>query len=672
MPARKKTPDPAPEPRMAAYAASERTKQVARAASNAKSTTLSRRNKSATIERQDRFTNIDNGLVPFQRSTGSYSNKSTLDVRDSVILCQKAYWNSAIFRNTIDLMTEFSCSNIYFTGGNKKSKDFFNALFSKINLYSFQDRFFREYYRSGNVFIHRMDGKVRSSDLTKIVQTFGGKSVMSRMLKLPSRYIILNPADIQIAGSLSFVSGSYYKSLTDYELERLRHPKTDEDKEIVDNLDPSIRKQIKTETNVPKGIGYNQVLLPLSSEKTVAIFYKKQDYEPFAVPMGFPVLEDINWKIEMRKMDMSITRTMQQAILLVTMGTTPDNGGINQRNLEAMQKLFDNESVGRVLIADYTTKAQFVIPDIANLLDPKKYAQVDRDIQIGLNNILVSGDEKFANANVKVKVFIERLKQAREAFINEFLMPEIKRISKDMGFRSFPRAVFEDIDIRDESIYGRIFTRLIELGVLTAEEGLEALKTGTLPSSIESVESQQEFLKLKKKGFYEPLIGAGAHPHNPNEMVGPNQPKKNESQKPGETPQQNKKDLPKPTGRPPGVSTPQETKKVSPMKANEKFSLIKVQENMVKAQNLVPEIEKELRKMHGKKRLSKQQKEIAQDISLILIANEEPGNWKKKVSAYCKNPTDKDSDRIAKIQDIACEHQVDTYLASILYASKVE
>ena len=108
------------------------------------------------------------------------------------------------------------------------------------------------------------------------------------------------------------------------------------------------------------------------------------------------------------------------------------------------------------------------------------------------------------------------------------------------------------------------------------------------------------------------------------------------------------------------------------MKANEKFSLTKVQENMVKAQNLLPEIEKELRKMHGKKRLSKQQKEIAQDISLILIANEEPGNWKKKVSTYCKNPIDKNSDRVAKIQDIACEHQVDTYLASILYASKVE
>jgi hypothetical protein len=665
MPARKKSPDPAPEPRMAAYAASDKMKHVARAASNAKNTTLTRRNKSATIERQDRFTNIDNGLVPFQRSTGSYSNKSTLDVRDAVILCQKAYWNVAIFRNTIDLMTEFSCSNIYFTGGNKKSKDFFTALFDKINLYSFQDRFFREYYRSGNVFIHRMDGKVKPSDLAKITQTFGGESIAAK-LKLPSRYIILNPADIQIAGSLSFVSGSYYKSLTDYELERLRHPKTDEDREIVESLDPDIRKQIKTKTDVSKGIGINQVLLPLSSEKTVGIFYKKQDYEPFAVPMGFPVLEDINWKIEMRKMDMSITRTMQQAILLITMGTKPDDGGINQRNLEAMQQLFDHESVGRVLIADYTTKAEFVIPDIAGLLDPKKYAQVDRDIQIGLNNILVSGDEKFANANVKVKVFIERLKQAREAFINEFLMPEIKRVSKDMGFRSFPRAVFEDIDIRDETIYGRIFTRLIELGILTAEEGLEALKTGTLPSSIESVESQQAFLKLKKKGFYEPLLGAGAHPSNPNEVAGPNQPK------PEQPPQQQqKKDLPKPNGRPPGISTPQETKKISPLKASQQFSLSKVQENMIKAQGLVLEIEKELRKIHNKKRLSKQQKEIAQDISCILIANEEPENWKKKISTYCKNPIDKNSDRVAKVQDIAYEHQLDTYLASILYASRV-
>ena len=135
--------------------------------------------------------------------------------------------------------------------------------------------------------------------------------------------------------------------------------------------------------------------MPLDSEHINAVFYKKQDYEPFSVPMGYPVLEDINWKAERKKMDMAVARTMQQAILLVTMGTEPEKGGVNQKNLAAMQALFQNESVGRVLIADYTTKAEFVVPNIGSLLDSKKYEVVDRDIQLGLNNILV-GESTFA------------------------------------------------------------------------------------------------------------------------------------------------------------------------------------------------------------------------------------------------------------------------------------
>ena len=151
------------------------------------------------------------------------------------------------------------------------------------------------------------------------------------------------------------------------------------------------------------------VTIPLNTDKLIAVFYKKQDYEPFAVPMGYPVLEDINWKQEMKQMDMAVARTTNQAILLVTMGSKPEDGGVNQKNLMAMQKLFENESVGRVLISDYTTDAKFVIPDIANILDSKKYEVVNQDIQMGLNNILLS-DEKFANTSIKVQVFMERLK----------------------------------------------------------------------------------------------------------------------------------------------------------------------------------------------------------------------------------------------------------------------
>jgi hypothetical protein len=72
-----------------------------------------RRNLSGNITRTDRYKNIDDGLIPFRYSTG-IKGSSNINIRDAVILCQKCYYNFAIFRNTIDLMTEFSSSNIYF------------------------------------------------------------------------------------------------------------------------------------------------------------------------------------------------------------------------------------------------------------------------------------------------------------------------------------------------------------------------------------------------------------------------------------------------------------------------------------------------------------------------------------------------------------------------------
>lgn len=619
-------------------------------ANETQASTRTRRNAAADIHRTDRFKNIADGVIPFKYTYG-ISNKSNLNIRDTVVLCQKAYYNFAIFRNTIDMMTEFSTSEIYYRGGSKKSREFFEALFGKIGLWSVMDKFFREYYRSGNVFVYRFDATLKDSDVKKITKTFGS----SRSEKhLPVRYTILNPADIQIQGGLNFVNGLYYKILTDYELARLRNPRTEEDVEVLSTLPSGVREQIKNTKS-------NLILVPLESDKISAVFYKKQDYEPFSVPMGYPVLEDINWKAEMKKMDMAVARTMQQAILLITMGTEPDKGGVNQKNLAAMQALFTNESVGRVLIADYTTKAEFVIPEIGNLLGPEKYEVVDRDIQTGLQNILLSG-EKFANQSIKIDVFMARLRQARESFINEFLLPEIKRVSQIMGFKNYPIPHFEHICLSDDPTKSRIINRLIELGILTAEEGLSAIESGRLPTREESEESQKKFKKLKESGLYEPLVGGspGAHPHNPNLNGQPT------SQK---TPQEN--------GRPPGTGVPKETNKVSPIgegeqsKAEkEQYSLQKISTNMVSANSLVKSVEASLRKHHKIKRLSKRQKSIAHDIVGIIIANEEPQDWRKSIDKYVEKPVDTNDERIAEIREISGRHQVDEYLASILYISK--
>ena len=608
------------------------------AEASASTSTRTRGNRAASIERTQRFKNIDDGLIPFNYSNSNYNKgKANLDVKDAVILCQKAYYNFSIFRNTIDLMTELSTDDIYLTKGSKKSRDFFSAFFNKINLQSLQDKFFREYYRSGNVFVYRFDKNITKQEARKITQTFARESV-----NLPVRYILLNPADIQMGGNISFANNNYYKILNSYEVERLKNPTTEEDYEILNALPPEAKDLLSKKT----GIGQVNLSVPLDKSKISTVFYKKQDYEPFGVPMGYPVLEDINWKSEMKKMDMALTRTMQQMILLVTMGTEPDKGGINQKNLEAMQKLFENESIGRVLIADYTTKAEFVIPKVADLLDPKKYEVVNQDIQMGLNNVLI-GSDKFANQSAKIEVFIARLRQARKAFLNSFLMPEIKRVAKSLGMKNYPTPNFEEIKLKDDYNSNRIYSRMVELGILTPDEGFTAFKTGRLPTEEESEESQQGYKKLRDKGFYEPLAPGNEEESAPTGGGG--------------------------AGRPSGTKSPQNTKKVTPIGQNdaaEIFSLQEVKDNFILAQKLENKIHSDLKKKYEIEELNREQQIIASQIMDLIVVNEEPKSWNRKVKTYLNTPIDKNPKRAKEVLAIAYEHQVDDYLAGILYASR--
>lgn len=601
---------------------------------HASSTTSSRRNLAGTIERTDRFKNIDDGLVPFK--TSSYGQgKSSVDVRDAVILCQKAYYNFAVVRNIIDLMTEFSVGDIYFRGGGKSGQDFFSAFCNKINMWNFQDQFYREYYRSGNVIIFRHDAEIQPADVKKITQVFGeaGQVVVEKNT-IPARYTILNPADIKMIGTSNFSDGLYFKMLSDFELERIRNPQTEEDVAVFNSLPEEAQKEIKK--------GSRAIIIPLDVNKTAFVFYKKQAYEPFAVPMAYPVLEDISAKAEMKKIDLAIARTMQQIILVVTAGAEPDKGGINKNNLEALKALFANQSIGRVLVADYTTKAEFKSPAVSELLSPAKYEILDRDINIGLNNIFTS-NEKFANQAQRVEIFVARLVHARKAFLNDFLLPEIKRISKSLGFKNFPTPYYEDVELKDNTNFAKIYARLMELGVLTPEEGFEAIQRNTLPDPSTLVESQEEFKKLRDKGLYKPLVGGA---------------------KEGDG-----------AGRPAGP--PSAPKKISPLgsgasvtEESEKYSVIKVRDNFMAVQELQAKVVEGVKKLKKLKTLNKAQKEVVEGITHTIIANEDKEKWLEKVDDYCKDPTDKNPERVNEINEIAARHDISHYLASVLYVSK--
>jgi hypothetical protein len=256
-----------------------------------------------------------------------------------------------------------------------------------------------------------------------------------------------------------------------------------------------------------KTVAAEEIFITLDPNKLSPIFCKKQDYEPLAIPYIFSVLDDINKKMELKKIDQAISRTIENVILLITMGSEPDKGGINHANVKATQEIFQNKSVGRVLVSDYTTKADFIIPDLRKVVGPEKYEILNKDIQDGLQNMLI-GDSKYADGEMKMKIFMERLREPREAFLREFLQKEVNNVCKSVGLQSPPKVKFQQAEGSEYLEDKKIIIRMIELGVLTPEQGLKAINIGELPSHEELDSAQKEFKEKRKEGFYMPIVNS--------------------------------------------------------------------------------------------------------------------------------------------------------------------
>jgi hypothetical protein len=603
--------------------------------------TKTRINRAAVSETIDRFSSIRRGMLPYHYASDG------VNVRDAIELCQKAYANVAVFRNAIDIMSEFANTDIFLEGGTAKSREFFEDWFKKINIWNLKDQYFREYYRSGNVFLYRVDGKFTINDFMKLASS--GTPESKIINQIPVRYILLNPFDVVAKRTSTFAVGAFEKILSEYEMARLQNPVTEEDKDIFNGLDKDVQEAIKKGTYYKDGLK-----IKIDPKKLSYSFYKKQDYEPFAIPFGYPVLEDINAKLELKKMDQAITRTVENVVLLITMGAEPDKGGINPQNLNAMQTLFRNESVGRVLISDYTTKADFIIPDLNKVLGKEKYAILNEDIKQGLQNIVV-GEEKYSATEVKAQIFTDRLKESRYAFLNDFLQKEIKRISIDLGFRSYPTATFKDLDMRDETQLMRAATRLIELGVLTPQQGIEMFHNGKFPTAEELTPAQETYIEERKKGYYNPIVGGVPVIPAP----APKLPKGGGIGTPA--PAINK--TAKVAGRPLGTTG---------------IPISKASYSRKGIQNTVYEIEKvrsfakqALKDSLNIKKFNKLQEQMLDKLCEAVICSASLENWNEQLISCVNNFENIESLGIMDdILNISSEHQLDTYSSAILYHSK--
>ena len=612
--------------------------------------TARRTNQIAVRTPTERFANIASGLLPYE-----YSDDQ-VGISDAIILCQKAYFNISIFKSTIDLLSEFANSDIYLDpkSGNASSRKFVEAWLKKIKIQDLKEQFFREFYRSGNVFLYKLE----SSLAAKTIRGYG-LSQASINSKIPVRYIILNPSDIVVNGQLTFGSFKYAKILTPFELTRIKKAKTAEEKELYEALPEATKQQLNKKT---EWVSNEKIFIELTPDSVFPVFYKKQDYEPLSVPPGFSVLDDLNRKLELKNVDQAICRSIENVMLLITMGTEPEKGGIDHSSINAMKGLLENKSVGRVLVSDWTTKAEWLIPDLKKVLGKEKYEVLNKDIEQGLGNILL-GESKYSDLASKLKLFFARLEEARRRFLSEFLQKEIDKVCKSLGYSKPPVAKFVKKDIIADESLQRLTTRMIELGILTPEQGLEVIDKGEFPKSLDLKENQKSYKKDREDGYYLPLVSTNLLMDNDAEKPSQQNPNNNPDNQ--STPNQQVSTKTASTSAPGGGR---------PIGTSKSSTEIYAVDNLVSLVKKIGDLESYAQKVYkeklGVKSLKNNQKQNITEVCKKVVVNGDIPDWERMVDEIASNASSLlRMDVHPEILNIAAKHGLDDYSASLLYHS---
>lgn len=594
--------------------------------------TTFKRNRAATIVPQDRFKNIMEGFDPFVE-IGGY-----LNIYDMVLLVNKAYWNFASFRNIVDTKVDLCNQEIELEGGNQKSRDFITAWLNKINISNLQQQYYTECFRSANVFFYNLNGVFSANDLKKIGKT--GKDTF-----IPVKYILLNAQYIRIPRGINYAFPSYYRYYTDYELQKLRNPQSQDEKDFVNSLSPEDREALNSKN-------LNNLLLKINPNQLTTVFYKKQDYEPFAVPAVQTALDDINWKMELKKIDRAIARTMDWCVLLITMGAAEKDGGYNPLAMAKMQELLGNESVKRTIVADHTTVAKWLVPPVHEILGPAKYQQVNDDIKEALNAVFLDSADKFANAQIKVSVFMKGIQNTQSQFLTEFLQPQINKICKILDFKSVPQAYYVPYDINNDVQFKQIFVKMAQMGALTPKELVTAFESGDLPTPEESLQNQTEFAAQKEKGLYQPVLNA------------PQQPASGDA------------------GRPTGTKAPQKSKNVAPIgtsKASEalaseqyQFSMKGLYDVINNYMKLKDEVKNAVKKKFKVKNadITQAQQTIIDEMTAAISVSHNMNDWNSSIKTFIDQPTQTSPEVATEIDKLAAHFDIDREYATMLYLSR--
>lgn len=419
--------------------------------------------------------------------------------KSRIRMAMQVYYDVGIVRNIIDLMGDFTVQGIDIVHPKKRVESWFKKWWKIVKGKERSERLANYLARTCNVIIKRETGKITLGQSREFYKTIGGPKdpivpheEIAKLEKreIPCRYHFLNPLSLDIIGDElnSFIDPANLQfglTLNPTLSQKIGNPSTKQEKELVSKLPADIVNAVR------KG---NKVI-PLASENIRAVYYKKDDWDQWAVPITYSILPNIITLKKMQLVDRSALDGAISQIRLWKLGNLEAKILPSAAAIDKLANMLVNGVGGGIIDLIWGPDIELTesTTTLHNFLGDTKYVPVLNAIYAGLGiPPLFTGANSqgsFTNNFLAIKTLIERLQYIRERVI-EFWEGEILLVQKAMGFEDAARITFDRMTLNDEASILQLITGLVDRDIISNEYAQEMV--GAVP--------EIENFRIKREG----------------------------------------------------------------------------------------------------------------------------------------------------------------------------
>lgn len=422
------------------------------------------------------YDNIDTGVdarTPYTRKDYEYFRPNDAipkRQKEIIAMCMRAARRVGIVRNTVDLMSDFASQGIHLAHSSPRVQKWYQMWFQKVHGPEKSERFLSMLYRAGNVIIQRQTIQISRTERVKLLQTFDKEDVDPDFTEnsAPIKYYILNPLTVD-------VNNAQFGKLTDT-------------LEYVVNLDSSLydydnadcreyMSLLNVSDNIRKFLNAKNRTFKLDPDKTYMSFYKKDDWQIWADPMIYAILDDLILYEKAKLSDLTAFDGIMSKIRIFRLGNL-DKGIIPKKAIiEALARKLKSNAAGGSIDLVWGPDIELIESkvDQYNALGEEKYKPIIAAIHAGLgipSTLTGQTGSGLTNNYIALQTLIKRLKYGRMKLL-DFWNHEIKIFQRVMGFREPATVRFDYMDIGDEASMLRLWIELADRNLISWETVLE-------------------------------------------------------------------------------------------------------------------------------------------------------------------------------------------------------